>query len=318
MTTSSSRDVVREVRIAAPPAVVFAYFTDPEKQMRWMGVEATLDPRPDGVYRVNVNSRNIASGKFVTVQPNERVVFTFGWEGDGAPIGPGASTIDVRLIADGDGTLVRLVHGNLPDAAADAHAEGWDHYLPRLVIAAGGADAGVDPWIAQAMDGGLAGSERARVLAERFVQANQAAIAAVERCTDAAWRQTTSAERWSVGVTAHHIAAGHASITGLALAIATGQPAPPLTFELLHAGNAQHARDHAACTKAETLELLRRAGDAAAASVRAMTDEQLDRSATIPVFGPEPATAIGVIEGVLIGHIEGHLQSILASVQAAV
>jgi uncharacterized protein YndB with AHSA1/START domain len=37
--------VEREVRIEAPPEVVFKFFVDPEQMIRWTGVEATLDPR---------------------------------------------------------------------------------------------------------------------------------------------------------------------------------------------------------------------------------------------------------------------------------
>ena len=33
--------VRRETQIAAPPATVFAFLTDPEKIVSWMGAEAT-------------------------------------------------------------------------------------------------------------------------------------------------------------------------------------------------------------------------------------------------------------------------------------
>jgi len=37
-----------EVRIDAPPEVIFKFFVDPDHMVRWKGVEATLDPRPAG------------------------------------------------------------------------------------------------------------------------------------------------------------------------------------------------------------------------------------------------------------------------------
>ena len=43
-----------EVRIAATPETVFGFFTDPEKMTRWKGTTAKLDPRPGGIYRVDV------------------------------------------------------------------------------------------------------------------------------------------------------------------------------------------------------------------------------------------------------------------------
>jgi len=43
------------------------------------------------------------------------------------------------------------VHKDLPNAEAVAsHAHGWDHYLPRLELAAAGGDPGEDPWVTQA------------------------------------------------------------------------------------------------------------------------------------------------------------------------
>jgi uncharacterized protein YndB with AHSA1/START domain len=138
--------VEREIRIEAPPDVVFKFFVDPEQMVRWKGVEATLDPRPGGVYRVNVTGQDVVRGEYVEVLPNERVVFTWGWEGEGNPVPPGASTVEITLVPDGRATIVRLRHHGLPGGPEDRHAEGWDHYLARLALAAGGNDAGPDPW----------------------------------------------------------------------------------------------------------------------------------------------------------------------------
>jgi len=64
---------------------------------------------------------------------------------------PGSSTIEVDLTPEGGGTNLRFVHKDLPNAeAVGSHAHGWDHYLPRLEIAAAGGDPGEDPWVTQA------------------------------------------------------------------------------------------------------------------------------------------------------------------------
>lgn len=56
--------------------------------------------------------------------------------------------MEITLTPDGDGTLVRLRHYGFPTPEAqDAHIEGWEHYLPRLVTRAGGGDPGPDPWV---------------------------------------------------------------------------------------------------------------------------------------------------------------------------
>ena len=54
---------------------------------------------------------------------------------------------------DGDGTPLRFAHRDLPDAeAAASHAHGWDHYLPRLEIAAAGRRPRRGPWLTQDME----------------------------------------------------------------------------------------------------------------------------------------------------------------------
>ena len=44
--------VRRETHIAAPPATVFAFLTDPEKILSWMGAEAQTEAHPGGLYLV--------------------------------------------------------------------------------------------------------------------------------------------------------------------------------------------------------------------------------------------------------------------------
>ena len=139
--------VEREVRINASPETVYGFFTDPVKMIRWKGVDALLDARPGGVYRVNVTGTAIAVGEYLELVPYSRIVFTWGWEGEGHPVPPGSTTVEVTLTADGDGTLLRLRHSGLTGEGVLQHAEGWEHFLPRLAIAAAGGDAGADPWV---------------------------------------------------------------------------------------------------------------------------------------------------------------------------
>jgi uncharacterized protein YndB with AHSA1/START domain len=142
--------VEREVLIAARPETVFEFFTDPEKQALWMGRRAELDPRPGGIYRVEVSDPIVGSGEFLEVHAPSRVVFSFGWEGQEAGQGehgvpPGSSRVEVTLAPEGEGTLVRLRHLDLPEQAREMHGQGWQLYLDRLQIAATGGDPGPDP-----------------------------------------------------------------------------------------------------------------------------------------------------------------------------
>ena len=136
-----------EIRIDASPEAIFPFLTDPRKIVRWKGVDATVEASPGGVYRVNVTGAKHAVGEYVEVDAPHRVVFTWGWEGD-EQLPPGSSTVTIELISDGEGTIVRLTHSGLPEGADAAQLQGWEHFLPRLAIVAGGGDAGPDPWVA--------------------------------------------------------------------------------------------------------------------------------------------------------------------------
>lgn len=146
----AERTVSAEIRIDAAPEAVFPFLTDPEKIVRWKGVDARVEAAPGGEYRVQVTMTNLAVGEYVEVDPPRRVVFTWGWEGDEL-LPPGSSTVEIELVPDGDGTIVRLTHSGLPDGADAGQLEGWQHFLPRLAIVAAGGDPGPDPWVRGAM-----------------------------------------------------------------------------------------------------------------------------------------------------------------------
>ena len=148
-TTAEPGVVVSEIRIEASPETIFPFFTDPAKLVLWKGIGAELDPRPGGGYRCDLNGRDIVRGEYLVVDPPRRVVFTWGWEGEGSPLPPGSSTVEITLTPGGAATLVRVTHRDLPEAARGEHSQGWDHYLARLAIAAAGVDPGPDPMMMQ-------------------------------------------------------------------------------------------------------------------------------------------------------------------------
>ena len=121
--------VRRETQIAAPPATVFAFLTDPEKILSWMGTEATTEAHPGGLYLLKGcggDRARVARGAFREVPP-------------------GSSLVEIDLIDRDGGTLLRMTHSGLPNAAQCAgHDRGWAHYLGRLAIAATGRDPGID------------------------------------------------------------------------------------------------------------------------------------------------------------------------------
>ena len=111
---------------------------------------------------------------------------------------------------------------------------------------------------------------RGETLARQFESKVQEATAVFEQLSDADWKKLTAAEKWPVGVVAHHIATSHEGIGGILKALADGKPGPNIPKEALDAMNATHAREHAGCTKAETIALHKKNAAAAAGMLRGL------------------------------------------------
>jgi uncharacterized damage-inducible protein DinB len=154
---------------------------------------------------------------------------------------------------------------------------------------------------------------KAEALAKQFETKAQEATGVLEKLSDADWKKTTGAEKWTVGVTAHHIASSHEGIANIVKSVAAGQSMPNFTMDMLHEMNAKHAKEHAGATRAETLALHAKGAAAAAAVVRGLSDDQLAKSATV-LTGMPPMSAEQVISGILIHHLEDHLGSIRKTV----
>lgn len=151
---------------------------------------------------------------------------------------------------------------------------------------------------------------RAEALAGRFEQANQNVIALVE-AGDADLSVTCPAEGWTAAAVGAHVGGGHSGIVEyLIKPIVAGQEIAPFDVTSFNDGNAKAAAENAAMPKDEVLALLRDHGASAAAYLRGLSDEDLDRTTMLPVFGEKPVTAEHVIEMVLIGHPLDHGNSL--------
>jgi uncharacterized protein YndB with AHSA1/START domain len=106
----------------APPATVFAFLTDPEKIVSWMGVEATTEADPGGLYLlkgVGGDHARVARGAFREVVPVHRLAYTFGWEGS-QEVPPASSLVEIDLIECDGGTLLRMTHSGFPQCGLAA------------------------------------------------------------------------------------------------------------------------------------------------------------------------------------------------------
>jgi hypothetical protein len=155
---------------------------------------------------------------------------------------------------------------------------------------------------------------RTEALAKQFDSKAREALVTLERLGDMDWKKVTAAEKWTVGVTAHHLAGGLAAVAGIVTNIVTGGPSREnFTRATLDEMNAHHAKEHANCTRAETLALFQKGAAAASAVVHGLNDDQLGTRGTVFTNAP-PMTAEQLIMLGLLGHIDDHMGSIRKTV----
>jgi hypothetical protein len=156
---------------------------------------------------------------------------------------------------------------------------------------------------------------RAEGLAAKLEAAHNDLVAAIEGASGEDWNSTCSDGEWTKGYAAYHAAANIGGISGMVRTVAGGQPFKPsvASWDAINAMNAEHAKEHAGCTPADALELLRRDGPDAVAMVRGLSDEQLDIKVP-PVMDGMPELSVEQhVEMVLIGHTTEHLRTIIGS-----
>ncbi|WP_077490956.1 TIGR03086 family metal-binding protein [Sinomonas mesophila] len=135
----------KTVYLPVAPAQAFELVTQPDRLRRWMTITARIDLRAGGDFRWTVVPGAHAAGAVTEVEPGRRISFAFGWEGN-EEVPPGSTDVTITLEPADGGTKVTLVHAGLSPEQEAMHAQGWTHYLDRLVALAETGDAGLDAW----------------------------------------------------------------------------------------------------------------------------------------------------------------------------
>src|SRR5260370_37039307 len=90
---------------------------------------------------------------------------------------------------------------------------------------------------------------KGETFATQFEVKVEEATTLLQKLSDADWKKTTAAEKWTVAATAHHVASSYEPATHLIKTIAAAQARPHFTPHLLAGVNAQHAKRFAGCPK---------------------------------------------------------------------
>lgn len=151
---------------------------------------------------------------------------------------------------------------------------------------------------------------RANALAERLEQGAAALAALAASLSDIQWQTRLPKDGRKVGVLVHHVASMYPIEIQLAEALAGGQPIAGVSWDDVHGINAKHAIEFDTVTKEAALALLERNSTAAAAAIRALTDDQLDAAAPVSLNSDAPLTCQFFLEDHAIRHSYHHLARI--------
>jgi hypothetical protein len=158
-------------------------------------------------------------------------------------------------------------------------------------------------------------SKRTNALADRLEQGARALATFASELTDAEWQTRVPSDGRKIGVIVHHVASVYPLEIQLAQTLAGGNPVAGVTVDAVNAMNAGHAADHDAVTKVAALDLLRRNSAAAAAAIRALSDEELDQAAPVSLNSSAPLTCQFMLEDHAVRHSYHHLARIEAALK---
>jgi len=139
---STEAEVQLELRRLLPASrqAVFEAWTQPELVTKWcapgpMTVPSVqVDLRPGGRYRIEMRGpdgeSHVAVGTYLEIVRNERLVFTWRWDGPD----PVETLVTIDLFARGEETELVLRHARFTAAEdRDRHLQGWTGCLEKLV-----------------------------------------------------------------------------------------------------------------------------------------------------------------------------------------
>jgi len=157
--------------------------------------------------------------------------------------------------------------------------------------------------------------QRSNALAARLQQGASTLADLAGGLTDAEWHTPIPKDGRTVGVVVHHVASMYPLEIQLAQRLAAGEPVAGVTWDAVHEINARHALENYDVTKEAALDLLQRNSSSAAAAIRALSDEQLDRAAPVSLNADAPLTCQFMVEDRAVRHSYHHLDRIRAALK---
>ncbi len=156
--------------------------------------------------------------------------------------------------------------------------------------------------------------QRSSALADQFEQAVAEFASTIEAIPNDKWATAQGPEGWTLAATSQHVSGQFPLEMEYITATAEGRPLPSYNWDDINGKNDSRAAKNTSVSKADVLRELREGGASAAAYLRGLSDEQLDRTGELALAGGATVNTQALIEGgVLIDHVKGHLASLRAA-----
>jgi hypothetical protein len=159
-------------------------------------------------------------------------------------------------------------------------------------------------------------SRRSEALAERLEQGATALRNFAATLTEDEWELRTPKDGRKIGVIVNHVATVYPLEIEFAQTVARGEAVTGLTAEVINKMNAEHASANDRVTKEQALELLRQNSAAAAAAIRALSDEELDQAVPVSLYSDAPVTCQFVLEDHAMRHSYHHLARLRSALES--
>ena len=126
---------------------------------------------------------------------------------------------------------------------------------------------------------------RAESLADKFEQAVAEFATTIERIPDDKWNAKGGPEGWTVAGVAQHVSGQFPLEMQYITAAAESKPMPSYSWDDINGMNESRAEKNSSASKADVLRELREGAASTAAYVRGLSDEQLERTASLALAG---------------------------------
>jgi len=147
-------------------------------------------------------------------------------------------------------------------------------------------------------------------LAARIEQGATLLAAYAQDLSETEWTTVVPPDGRTAGIIVHHVASMYPIEMSVVQKAVEGLAITDVTWEVVAQINAAHAREYAAVSKPEALDLLARNSQEAARAVRGLTDTDLARAVPFSLCYEAPMTVQFIIEDHPVRHPWHHLARI--------